>query len=88
MAQINTKNATIKAIMRSRAFKDGVKDCLAGRWSPDYDANTNQWQWRYERGRAYAVVYRDRPDLLNISRGASFSQTMSLSNALREKFIL
>jgi hypothetical protein len=55
--QINTRGTTLQAIMSSTAFGLGVRDVRTGR--PARAAYTDwgtNFQWDYERGRAWATV--------------------------------
>jgi len=48
-------NVTVKSIMRSKAFRIGFEEVLAGK-PFQYDAFTDKEAWHYERGRQFAAM--------------------------------
>lgn len=48
-------NVTWKSIMRSKAFRIGFEEVLAGK-PFQYDAFSEKEEWHYERGRQFAAM--------------------------------
>ena len=55
--QVQTKNTTCKAVIRTKAFVRGFNEIREGK-PLDYDAfrDANE-QWNYERGRQFALTF-------------------------------
>ena len=52
-----TSNTTIRSVVASKAFNDGVRDIRKGKTiNYDYSQDINK-QWNYERGRQFALAY-------------------------------
>jgi len=59
--QVKTNHVTLKSVIKSRAFRDGIQHYQKGK-APDYDAfggDTNK-AWAYERGRLFAAWARSQ----------------------------
>ena len=72
--QIQTKNTTTTAVIRSRAFVQGFNEVKAGK-PLNYDAypyDTNK-QWDYERGRQFALLFNGK-----IKNGARVTHSAEL----------
>ncbi|CAB4156594.1 hypothetical protein UFOVP1417_10 [uncultured Caudovirales phage] len=75
--QVQTKNTTTTAVIRSRAFVLGFNEVKTGR-PLNYDAfrDAND-QWNYERGRQFALCFNGV-----LKRGAKVSQAAAWSLGL------
>jgi hypothetical protein len=84
--QVQTKNTTTSAVIRSRAFVLGFNEVKTGR-PLNYDAypyDSNK-QWDYERGRQFALCFNGA-----LKQGAKVSYTaaMMLGVELHRKSII
>lgn len=72
--QVQTKNTTCKAVIRTKAFVKGFNEVREGK-APDYDAfrDANE-QWNYERGRQFALTFPGK-----IKFGSTVNQTAAWS---------
>lgn len=72
--QVQTKNTTCKAVIRTKAFVRGFNEVREGK-APDYDAfrDANE-QWNYERGRQFALTFPGK-----IKLGSTVNQTAAWS---------
>lgn len=63
--QVRTKNTTLKAVIRSKAFRLGAEHYTKGK-APTFDAfgtDTNT-AWAYERGRLFGAWARSRGEVI------------------------
>ena len=75
--QVQTKNTTCKAVIRSKAFVIGFAEVRDGK-PLNYDAyrDAND-QWNYERGRQFALLFTGR-----LKFGSTVNQTAAWSLGL------
>jgi len=63
--QVKTKKTTLRSVVKSRAFRDGIEHYRKGK-APAFDAfgeDTNE-AWAYERGRLFAAWARSRGEAI------------------------
>lgn len=74
--QVQTKNTTIKGIMRSAPFVRGFSEARVG-VALDYDAYTDtNKQWAYERGRQFGLIFNGplkKGNAINMGAALQFS---------------
>jgi hypothetical protein len=63
--QVKTKPISIESVMRTAAFRRGVRDVRSGRENFDRENEVHPGDWHYERGRAFAILAP--PDLEVVS---------------------
>lgn len=82
--QVQTKNTTCRAIIRTKAFVTGFNEVRSGK-PFNYDAyrDAND-QWNYERGRQFALVFSGK---LKDGAKVTFGAQINLGIALHSKAI-
>lgn len=78
--QVQTKNTTCRAIIRTKAFVTGFNEVRSGK-PFNYDAyRDSNDQWNYERGRQFALIFKGKlKDGAKVTWGAELNLSLALS---------